>query len=143
MGHRAEDGLGLLWNRRQELRSGTEMAQTHFSVLHAEPLLELSVPPGDASHCSANTSGLQAGIADFVLLYWLIATFSDSCLLQATFGLEKEEEGEVNCINLLAIKLKNCEIILQQHIHVLIKSNSAFLGHINCCSKKKLQINIK
>lgn len=48
--------------------------------------------PEDASHCSANaSSGLLAGVADFLLLYWLIPTFLDSCLLQATFSLEKEK----------------------------------------------------
>lgn len=70
VGNGAEKGSGLLWNRRQDLRSGTEMAQTQFLSCVVEPLLELSVLPGDASYCSANTSsGLQAGIADFLLLY--------------------------------------------------------------------------
>lgn len=93
VGDRPENGSGLLWNRRQELRSGTDKAQNRFSVLHGKTLLELSIPPGDASSGIANTSpGFWAGIADLLLLYRLILRFSDFSLFQATFGLEKEKK---------------------------------------------------
>lgn len=125
---------------------GTEVAQKHFSALCDGPATEALAYTRRCLWYWWYSLLLQAYrliFADSVLLYRLIPTFSDSFSGNLQPGKLKKRK-KANCINPVAIKLKDGGISLQQHIHVLIKSNSAFLGHVNCCSKeKRLQINIK
>lgn len=105
----------------------------------------LLLPWGDAPHSTAAMSlFFHLTSCCLLMLCCCIDSYGHFQFSSSGKWQPGKEKKNTNCINLLAVKLKDGEISLQQHIHVLIKSNPAFLGHVDCHGEeRRLQINRK